>query len=369
MLFCRNCGSEVDKGSRYCEKCFADLRADGAVVDNIGIASSAAMNVIGTGRFSADAVITEYDLCGCRIGNILLTEKKGFLFGNDIYKGIDDSSGRSCLIKYFTVAEKHFADRYSLTSGKRPGHIAEQAEMICINEAAAYIRKCRNAGIECPMISMESFLSKDKSCCHIFAVYSNAEPFCFRLREMIRVRDLVRYAINICDILVAFERNRITYNSIFEENIYITPSDKAVLGAEYERAMQLEFIETPAASAFTSYLPPAPSENESGCVYSLAVMLYRILNNGNLPYMNFYSKERDYTDRLKAELKRYMYSELQLPVLAENMLGNLLCSIIGNSCRRNIQLTDVKKTLENALDFLPAEELDKAVQLHHRIFV
>ena len=369
MLFCRNCGSEVDKGSRYCEKCFADLRADGAVIDNIGIASSAAMNVVETGRFSADAVITGYDLCGCRIGNILLTEKKGFLFGNDIYKGIDNNSGRSCLIKYFTVSEKQFADRYSLASGKRPRHIAEQAEMICINEAAAYTRKCRNAGIECPMVSMESFLSKDKSCCHIFAVYSNTEPFCFRLREMIRVRDLVRYAIDICDILVAFERNRITYNSIFEENIYITPSDKAVLGAEYERAMQLEFIETPAASSFTSYLPPDPSENESSCVYSLAVMLYRILNNGNLPYMNFYSKERDYSDRLKAEMKRYMYSELQLPVLAENMLGNLLCSIIGNSCRRNIQLTDVRKTLENALDFLPAEELDKAVRLHHGIFV
>lgn len=361
MLFCRNCGSEVEKGSRYCEKCFADLRADGAVVDNIGIASSAAMKVIETGVFSADALVTGYDLCGCCVGNILLTEKKGSLFGNDIYKGIEKSSGKSCLVKYFIVSEKQFSDRYSLISGKSPEHIAERAETICINEFASYRKKCEKAGIECHMISMDSFLSKDKSCCHIFAVYSYTEPFLFRLKGKTKVRDIVRYAIDICDILTAFERNNIIYNSIFEENIYITSSDKAVLGAEYERAMQFEFIETSAAAAFTSYLPPDAKKNESSCVYSLAVMLYRILNKGNPPYMNFYSENRDYSDRIKAEMKRNIYSELQLPVLAENMLGNLMCSIIGNSGWRNIQITDVRKTLENALDYLPAEELDKIV--------
>lgn len=361
MLFCRNCGSEVEKGSRYCEKCFADLRADGAVVDNIGIASSVAMKVIETGMFSADAFVTGYDLCGCCVGDILLTENKGFLFGNDIYKGIEKSSGKSCLVKYFVVSEKQFADRYSLASGKSPELIAEQAEKICKDEFASYRKKCEKAGIACHMISMDCFLSKDKSCCHIFAAYSYTKPFLFRLKEKTKVRDIVRYALDICDILIAFERSNIIYNSISEENIYITSSDKAVLGAEYERAMQLDFIETPAAASFASYLPPDTKKNESCCVYSLAVMLYRILNKGNSPYMNFYSTDRDYSERIRAEMKRYMYSELQLPVLAENMLGNLLCSIIGNSGWRNIQITDVRKTLENALDFLPAEELDRVV--------
>lgn len=125
--------------------------------------------------------------------------------------------------------------------------------------------------------------------------------------------------------------------------------------------MQNEFIETHSAMSFASYFPPDMEKGEDCSVYSLAVMLYRILNKGNPPYMNFYSDDRDYSDFIKAKMKRYSYSELQLPVLAENSLGNLLCSIIGNSGWRNIQITDIKKALENSLDFLTAEELDRLI--------
>lgn len=147
MLFCKNCGSVTEKGSRYCEKCFADLRADGAVIDNIGIASASAERIIETGIFSADAVMTEYNLCGCYVGNILLTEKIGSSFGNDFYKGIDNKQQKNCLVKHLIISENKLSDRYSLISGKKPENIISQAEKICQSEFDSYKENAKRQGL------------------------------------------------------------------------------------------------------------------------------------------------------------------------------------------------------------------------------
>lgn len=362
MLFCKQCGAEVEESFRFCEKCFANLSVPGAVVNNVGLASQVAGKALESGDFFPDAFIYGYDLSGCRIGNYRLSEKTDTFLGSDYYFAVNIDSGEQVLVRYFNIADCAYSDRYEIYSGSQPEELTALSARICEEEIKRCKSLCERRKLLCAERDAVAYISSKGNECHIFIVFSVCEPLALKLKKQkMSVRDIVKAALDICEYLTEFERENVTYNSIYEANIYIDGSGKAIPGAEFDRALQQKFIETPMAAGYSMYMPPDYRADESCGVYSLAVMLYRLFNGNRLPYMNFFNRAPDYSDYLNAEQNRNRFFELQMPVNAENMLGNMLTGIIGNANWRDMKVIEVKKTLENALNFLSASELDKTI--------
>lgn len=362
MLYCKKCGAPVEEHFRFCEKCFSNLSVEGAVVNNCGLASAAAGKAIESGDFSADAFVINYDFSGCRVGKYRLSEKVDACFNSDYYQAVDVENGEKYLVRHLYISEKNASDRFSLISGHSDGDMVIKSSEICSKALLRHIDDCRTSNVKCGSVSVDSFFSSDKTEAHIFIAFTDSVPLAVRLKkEPMSIRDILRISIDVCRILGEFERNRISYNSIFETNIFIDANGEVFLGAEYDVSLQKCFIETETSLGYTAYIPPDNRVDDSISVYSLAVMLYRMLNSGRLPYMNSYSGSLTYSDRINAERYRNSYLELQLPAKAENMLGNVLVGIISNSDWRSVGITSFKQTLENALNYLSSQELDRYV--------
>lgn len=362
MLFCKNCGAEVEETFRFCEKCFANLGTPGAVVNNSGIASAAAERAANNGDFLPDAFTANYDLSGCRIGEYRLSEKIGSYLGNDYYLAVNICDGSKAAVRYIRIDDFEYADKAAILCGLHSNELPKQALQICSDECNRFKNICDNTGIPCSVKGTAGFISSNGKEGHIFIIMNECIPLALEMEQRsISVREIIKIAADICGFISELERSNIVYNSIYESNIVMDSTGKAQLCAEFDRAMQRKFIVTPVAQLCSMYLPPDFRQNEGCSVYSLAVMLYRLLNGGKPPYMNYFNKSADYSDFLRAEQKRNSFLELQLPANAENMLGNMLCGIIGNDGWRSVKMSDVRNTLENSLNYLSSAELDRKI--------
>ncbi len=362
LLFCKNCGAEVTEDFRFCEKCFVNLSIEGAVVNNFGLASDAAGRAVESGDFIPDAFIGSYDFSGCLIGNYRLSEKTDSFLGSDYYSAVDISNGKKICVRYMNISEMYYSDRYALILGKKAVNIPDLAVRLCNDEMERFKRACKLCSLPCPNLGISSFLSSNKKECHMFFHYNDLMPLSLKIKQQhISVRDVIKISLDICGFLLEFERNNILFGSVFESNIFIDNNGSAVPGAEFDRALQRCFIDSPAAIGYSMYIPADCRLDDNGSIYSLAVMLYKMFNGGRLPYMNYFNDNPNYFDLLKAEHDRSLFLELQMPINAENMLGNMLSGIIGNKNWRDIKISDVKKTLENALNYLSAPELDRKI--------
>lgn len=362
MLFCKKCGAEVGETFRFCEKCFANLSAPGAVVNNSGIASAAAERAENSGNFLPDAFTANYDMSGCRIGEYRLSEKIGSYLGNDFYLAVNICNGRKAVVRYFRIDDTEYSDKAAILCGQNLNELPKQALQICKDECERFRKICDNIGIPCSVMGTEGFVSLNGQEGHLFIIMDNCIPLVLEMQKRsMTVREIIKIAAEICGYISEMERSNIVNNSIDESNIVVDSTGKAQLCAEFDRAMQRNFIVTPVAQSYSMYLPPDFKNDERCSVYSLAVMLYRLLNGGKPPYMNYFNKAADYSDFLRAEQKRNSFLELQLPANAENMLGNMLCSIIGNDDWRSVKMSDVRNTLENSLNYLSSAELDRKI--------
>lgn len=362
MLYCKNCGAMVERTFRFCEKCFADLSIEGAVVDNVGRTSDAAEKAVQSGDFLAEAFTADHDLSGYRIGGYRLCEKIGSFLGDDHYSAVNISDGTEASVRYIHINGAECSDRAEILCGRCLDGAVERAAKICADECTRFGDICKSTGVGCPAFSAESYISSDRKEGHIFIISDKCSPLPLEMRrKSFTVRDIIKIASGICGHISEFERSNIVYNSIFEANTVIDTNGRPMLCAEIDRAMQKSFILTSAAQAYSIYLPPDLRHDEQCGVYSLAVMLYRLLNGGKPPYINYFNDKCDYSDLLCAEQKRNSFLELQLPINAENMLGNMLCGIIGNRNWRSVRISDVRNTLDNALNYLSSSELDRKI--------
>ncbi len=353
MLYCRKCGSEVSESDLFCEKCTANLRLKDAVVNIYGRAADIAGKAVKEGKFMPDAFVDNFDFSGCNIGNYRIVSKLAECYGVDYYNAVDISDAdKKISVHYFKITDKNLADKMKFITAHE-SYAAIQAEKVLRgNFNRSYLLNQ----------TIHTFLTADKKVCHVFVSYEKMLPLSVMLKsEQLKIRDILKISIEICRQLADIERTGEKYNSIFESNIYIDSERAVFLGTEMDLELQRRCIISNVADIFAAYQPPDFDYECNNSVYMLAVMLYRMFNGGRLPYINYFKEAPDYTDFINFENNRRKYNELQLPVYAENMLGNMLVSIISNCNWSSILISDVRNTLENSLNFLSSAELDRII--------
>lgn len=360
MLFCGNCGAEVEKSFRFCEKCFQRLDETGIVESKINTHITKIMsgNEKGKDSFPTELLSERLDLSGCCTDKFRLISRECINDGREYYSAADIADGTRNMIMYFRITEMDDADRFELMSGEKSSKIALKAREICIAESERFKAIQRKTMNDYAFKGIECFMPDDESACHFIVDIGKVKPLFMEIRNgRIDIRRIIKIAADVCKQLDEFERNGIKYNSISEKNIFIAEDGQAVLGAEFGRKLRDEFI----GGESDIYLPPDYASGDNSSVYSLAVMLYRMFNGGRMPYVNYFTEKVNYADFKRAEHQRSIFAELQLPANAGNMLGNMISGIISDPDWRNVCVTEVLKTLENSLDYLSSEELSRKI--------
>lgn len=177
---------------------------------------------------------------------------------------------------------------------------------------------------------------------------------------------VVRLGIDICSGLDACISEGIIHRDIKEENIFVTGKGVFKLG-DFGIAKELSKSGRAASSKGTPlYMAPEVYKREkydnTVDIYSLGMVMYKLLNNNRLPFMPPYPEEIKYVDNEEALIKRLSGEPIPLPQNAGDMVKGIILKACYYDPGMRYQIPkDMKRDLETALGEMNAEERNETV--------
>ncbi len=163
--------------------------------------------------------------------------------------------------------------------------------------------------------------------------------------------EIIKLGIDICKALIVCKNFNIIHRDIKPENIFYSRQDNYKLG-DFGIAKQLEGSNAGMSKKGTFlYMAPEVYKGEkydtTVDLYSLGIVLYRLLNNNRTPFLPPYPESIKFSDKEKATYSRMSGEPLPLPCNAQDSLGE----VILKACA-----FDVKDRYKNPEEFLEALE-------------
>ena len=151
-------------------------------------------------------------------------------------------------------------------------------------------------------------------------------------------RDVIKIGIDMCKALELCHKYQIIHRDIKIENIFLSESGDWKLG-DFGIAKQMQNLESHFSRKGTyPYMAPevyrGSPYDTSVDLYSLGIVLYRLLNHNRSPFMPEYPNPMTYTDREKAFIRRMSGEAITPPAQAKS---GRLAEIILMACRYNPQ--------------------------------
>ena len=142
------------------------------------------------------------------------------------------------------------------------------------------------------------------------------------------VKDVVALGIDICKALELCQKNNIIHRDIKPENIFVSDFGDYKLG-DFGIARRLEKTTISMSKKGTySYMAPEVYRGEAydgaADIYSLGLVLYRLLNNNRGPFMAQPPAQVTYQDRDNANMRRLSGESFPPPLHADGMLGSVI---------------------------------------------
>lgn len=165
-----------------------------------------------------------------------------------------------------------------------------------------------------------------------------------------RKNDVIRLGIDICTALELCQKHQIIHRDIKPSNIFVSSTGDFKLG-DFGVARTLEKTSSGLSKKGTyTYMAPEVFKGDAyGSdvdIYSLGIVMYRLLNNNLEPFRN----DKSYSDGEHALEMRMKGTKLPKPANADGRLAEIVlkaCSYDPNDRYNNP--TDMKKDLESAL--------------------
>lgn len=185
--------------------------------------------------------------------------------------------------------------------------------------------------------------------------------------------DVIKLGADICTALELYAGRNAVHRNIKPENIFINRSGDYKLG-DFGIARKPESVTGGLSQEDTySYMAPeAEKENRYGAradLYSLGLVLYRLLNKNRLPFLNTERQLLDTNERMAAIRRRMEGEPLPPPCDASpDMAQVILCACSHDPGRRFISATALKNALagiRNKFYRTNAEGLNGAVPVRH----
>jgi len=179
---------------------------------------------------------------------------------------------------------------------------------------------------------------------------------------------VIRLGIDICSALEMCSKKGIIHRDIKDENIFVNEDEVFKLG-DFGIARELSGSGRAASMRGTPlYMAPEVYRGEkydaAVDIYSLGIVLYKLLNNGRMPFMPPYPKVIKFKDSEEALDRRMSGEALPLPVNAgENLGKTILKACAYNPSNRFSSATEMKSALVRSLAELDPQERDEKVRM------
>lgn len=151
----------------------------------------------------------------------------------------------------------------------------------------------------------------------------------YRSRHTMTVRDVVQLGIDLCTALEYCEKSSIVHRDIKPKNIFVDRYGTYKLG-DFGIARQMERTQSTMSLKGTElYMAPEVRFGMSGSsfnvdIYSLGLVMYRLLNKNRMPFEPVEQEMLTYRDREQAIERRLKGEQLPKPVDADDVLSNLI---------------------------------------------
>lgn len=163
-------------------------------------------------------------------------------------------------------------------------------------------------------------------------------PFSAKVKQGLTRNDIINLGIDICKALELCQKYNIIHRDIKPENIFISNSGDYKLG-DFGIARKIEkqsmFLSMSRKGTYPYMAPEVYKGERYGTgvdIYSLGLVLYRLLNNNRVPFMPPYPKKMTSTDRERAVILRMSGNPIPPP---QNEPSGRLCEIILKACAYN----------------------------------
>jgi serine/threonine protein kinase len=179
---------------------------------------------------------------------------------------------------------------------------------------------------------------------------------------------VIRLGIEICSALEMCSKKGIIHRDIKDENIFVNEDEVFKLG-DFGIARELSGSGRAASMRGTPlYMAPEVYRGEkydaAVDIYSLGIVLYKLLNNGRMPFMPSYPDVIKYKDSEEALDRRMSGEALLLPVNGgENLCKAILKACAYNPADRYSSAKEMKIALVQVLAELGPQERDEKVRM------
>lgn len=185
----------------------------------------------------------------------------------------------------------------------------------------------------------------------------------FVFNNELKVSDVIKLGKDILAALVSCHSQNIIHRDIKDDNIFIGTDNTYKLGdfgvskLLNDRSRAESMKGTPNYIAPEVYLGKEKYDNTVD-LYSLGIVLYRLLNKLRFPFLPDYPNSYDSNDEEQAFEKRIKGEIPNLPINAKNELGQVILKAISNRKDRFNSADEFLKALEEAEHKLSENELD-----------
>lgn len=167
-------------------------------------------------------------------------------------------------------------------------------------------------------------------------------------------KDIIQLGIDICKALETCQKFNIIHRDIKPENIFISETGQFKLG-DFGIARQIEKTTSGLSKKGTFlYIAPEVYKGEAYGptvdIYSLGIVMYRMLNNNRIPFMPPYPNPITHTDRETALIRRMKGEPFEKPANADEKLSDIVLKASAyNPNDRYESAYDMRKALESIL--------------------
>lgn len=174
------------------------------------------------------------------------------------------------------------------------------------------------------------------------------------------VGEVIRLGMNMCDALSLCHGNGVMHRDIKEANIFVSENGNFKLGDFGVAKTAIETSQTGSMAGTASYMAPEIYRREpydkSVDIYSLGIVLYKLLNRQRLPFMPDAPAQFTADDKIMAETRRLKGETPPLPVCARNRLGEIIVKACSAREERYKKAEEFREELQIFLDTLSEEE-------------
>lgn len=185
------------------------------------------------------------------------------------------------------------------------------------------------------------------------------------------VRDVIQLGLEVLNGLKVCHDNDIVHRDIKDDNIFITKNGEYKIGDFGVAKVLKDTSRAETLKGAPNFLAPEVylgnvTYSNSVDLYSLGIVLYRLLNYNRNPFLPFFPDKYTTEDEEKAFATRMSGKTPDFPLLGGEDIGAVIVKAISNSNERFQSVDEFKGALENALHNTSKEILDASIKYNSR---